>query len=410
MSGREGQQERKSQTLPMSTHCRQSHRNSSTLHIERHSNNGTPASRSSTFHAFSFSKNGVKSDRKGMARSRSLDELVFEEVGNTTTATTTAIPPQGRESQPHRHSTTSHPLDMSGREGQQERKSQILPMSTHCRQSHRNSSTLRIEMPTSGGTQANHPSTFLANLLSNGGVKSDRRGMGRSRSLDELVLDEVGDTTTATTTVIPPQGRESQPRRHSTRSLPEIFSATNTTAPNKNKPTPSPICKRKKSVTFAVKRRIHVYNYPTSNTKVADLFYSSSDSAAFTDALLAHACAMRNGIKRICKHDSSYDRLTGLPSPQVLKKVLTSPEDIVGVEHLLCSRGIARSSLALNEKYSQILLESCDLLRKQQRLGSDCNGGWETVEFISDLSRRLRKYSNISSQMAACRAAYAECL
>ena len=111
---------------------------------------GTQANHPSTFLANLFSKRGVKSDRKGMARSRSLDELVFEEVGNTTTATTTAIPPQGRESQPHRHSTTSHPLDMSGREGQQERNSQILPMSTHCRQSPRNSSTLRIEMPTSG--------------------------------------------------------------------------------------------------------------------------------------------------------------------------------------------------------------------------------------------------------------------
>jgi hypothetical protein len=257
---------------------------------------------------------------------------------------------------------------------------------------------------------ARHPSTFLANLYSKGGVKPDRKGIVCSRSLDELVLDEVGDTTTTTTTVIPPQGRESKPRRHSTRSLHEILSATTMTLPKKNKPTPSSICKCKKSVKFADKPQVHIYDYPASNVKVADLFYSPSDSAAFTDATLAHASAVCNAIKRICKHDGSYNRLTGLPSPRVLKKVLALPKDIVGVEHLLCCRGITRSSLTLNDKHSQILFESCDLLRKLQRLRSNCNGGWETVEFSNDLSRRLQKYLNISAQLAACRVVYAKCL
>mmetsp|Transcript_25127 Transcript_25127/g.54175 ORF Transcript_25127/g.54175 Transcript_25127/m.54175 type:complete len:405 (-) Transcript_25127:113-1327(-) len=146
---------------------------------------------------------------------------------------------------------------------------------------------------------------------------------------------------------------------------------------------------QKKSVKISDNQTFHIYEYP-SGRKISDLFYSRTDDVSFSDATVKHARAVRSYIKNSITHDSTFNSLTGLPSPQVLKKHLISPEDIIGIEHLLCARGIARASLALKTNHAQLLLE-------EQRAGTEFN----------ELGCKLRKYSEISAKLAVCRASYA---
>jgi len=154
---------------------------------------------------------------------------------------------------------------------------------------------------------------------------------------------------------------------------------------NKSKKNP----KRRRNVKFADKLQVHCYEAPPSkDTK--KLFYSRDEDNAFSDLTIAHARSIRGYIKSSIKNDSTFNSLTGLPSPEVLQRHLLSPEDIIGIEHLLCGRGVARASLNLKVNQLKLLLD-------EQRRGTD----------VEELACKMQKYSNISEKLAVCRASYA---
>ena len=90
------------------------------------------------------------------------------------------------------------------------------------------------------------------------------------------------------------------------------------------------------------------------------------------------------------KKDASFNKLTGLPSPEALRRHLLSPEDVVGVEHLLCGRGIAKATVSMKANQVKALMDG-----QKRGLGPE------------ELAEQLKTYSDISTKLAMCRASYA---
>ena len=148
--------------------------------------------------------------------------------------------------------------------------------------------------------------------------------------------------------------------------------------------------KKKKQVRFSGEQSLYVYEY--SETPREDLYYTRHDDVAASDAVVTRARAIRKYIKTSMIQDPSYNDLTGLPSPQVLIKYFMEPEDIIGIEHLLCGKGIARASQKLKESHTKVLLN-------EQQMGKSID--------LNELSVKMGKYSSISARLAVCRASYA---
>ncbi|KAL7548142.1 hypothetical protein ACHAWF_011444 [Thalassiosira exigua] len=157
----------------------------------------------------------------------------------------------------------------------------------------------------------------------------------------------------------------------------------------------SPTKKKKKKdptrrVSFSASEpSLRYYDRP-SDDETAALFYNRDDDNAFSDLAVDHARAVRSYLRTCAAGDASFNKLTGLPSPDALSRHLLSPEDIVGVEHLLCGRGIAKASVSLKVNHVKALL-----------------GGQRKGDGPEELAERLRKYSDISAKLAVCRASYA---
>lgn len=151
--------------------------------------------------------------------------------------------------------------------------------------------------------------------------------------------------------------------------------------------------KKKKQVRFSGEQSLYVYEY--SETPREDLYYTRHDDVVASDAVVTRARAIRKYIKTSMIQDPSYNDLTGLPSPQVLIKYFMEPEDIIGIEHLLCGKGIARASQKLKESHTKVLLN-------EQQMGKSID--------LNELSVKMGKYSSISARLAVCRASYAALL
>jgi len=147
---------------------------------------------------------------------------------------------------------------------------------------------------------------------------------------------------------------------------------------------------REKRVKFADKKTMHWYLRPPADKDKQ--FYNQFDVEALSDAMICHARKVRSCIKEftITMKDESFNSLTGLPSPEMLQQHLACPEDIIGIEHLLCGNGITQASLKLKSNHLKLLISG-------QQMGLEAN----------EISRKLRKYSNINVKMAICRASYA---
>jgi hypothetical protein len=151
----------------------------------------------------------------------------------------------------------------------------------------------------------------------------------------------------------------------------------------------------KKSVRFSDEvPSVHRYAPLAPNTH-----YSDNDDEYFRQ----HTITLARGVMRILQtsavYDESFDKLTGLPSPTVLKEYLNHPdmpaEEIVGIEDLLAGPGVASARKRLKK------VQERNLLSEQRR---------QLESGVCDpklLARSLRKTSAICANIARCRASYA---
>ena len=95
-------------------------------------------------------------------------------------------------------------------------------------------------------------------------------------------------------------------------------------------------------------------------------------------------------------NESSFNRTTGLTSPQVLKEYLSNPEEVIGIEHMLAGQKNDRESLKRHHRNALV-----EEMRRQRQEGG--RGGCVDADA---LARCLRTTSEISAHMAQQRAVY----
>ncbi|EJK67944.1 hypothetical protein THAOC_10941 [Thalassiosira oceanica] len=141
------------------------------------------------------------------------------------------------------------------------------------------------------------------------------------------------------------------------------------------------------------KKRPDIRN--VKNVVEEDQFYTQDDDNEAIEEILEDASSTRKFIRRshLSSHES-YNKMTGLPSPEALREGLPSPEIIVGIEHLLCRSGAGKASAAVKTRHSQALFNE---QARQQELG---------IEDPKALAMVLEKYSGMSAKLAECRAIY----
>ena len=228
------------------------------------------------------------------------------------------------------------------------------------------------------------------NPSSNGGPASNNGGQPQERaqrrhsscSLDMLMGTAPKDQATR-------RPRKTSTKKNLRSSLKEQGTTTKLTQSK-----PSPSSKNRKRVHFSQIDSIQYYEKPDMNIK--KLFYSRDDDIAFSDLTVKHARSIRSYIKSSITKDETFNSLTGLPSPEVLKKHILAPEDIIGIEHLLCGRGIAKASLNLKMNHTMVLLEEQNKWRAEGKFVDP-----------SILCAKMEKYSSITATLAVCRASYA---
>ncbi len=136
----------------------------------------------------------------------------------------------------------------------------------------------------------------------------------------------------------------------------------------------------------------HVFGPPN----VADVYYKAPDLVKFRDNANKCARKARCVMQYAAKIEHTYKSSIGLTSPQVLGEYLSSPQEIVGIEHLLEGQSGSRLNLRRTQKK--------DLMEEQ------CHQREEGKTDPESLARRLGKNSRISSNMARARAEYAAAL
>ena len=126
-----------------------------------------------------------------------------------------------------------------------------------------------------------------------------------------------------------------------------------------------------------------------------DQFYTQDDDNEAIEEILDNASSTRKFIRQspLSSHES-YNKMTGLPSPEVLREGLPCPEIIVGIEHLLCRSGAGRANAAVKTRHSQALFNE---QARQQELG---------IDDPKAIAKVLQRYSSMSVKLAECRAIY----
>jgi len=125
-------------------------------------------------------------------------------------------------------------------------------------------------------------------------------------------------------------------------------------------------------------------------------WYCASEYDRFKDDATARAAIIERTMKYASSNDNTYNSSTGLTAPHALKEYFSSPEEIIGIEHLLPSQQNARENLKRHHKMA-LVNELC-LIRQKA-----CDDPLLLAERLSD---RLRKSSDISVHMARTRATY----
>ena len=132
------------------------------------------------------------------------------------------------------------------------------------------------------------------------------------------------------------------------------------------------------------------------NVEAFDQFYTQDDDNEAIEEILVNASSTRKFIRQshLSSH-GSYNKMTGLPSPEVLREGLPCPETIVGIEHLLCKSGAGRANAAVKSRHSQALFNE---QARQKELG---------IVDPKAIAMVLERYSGMSKKLAECRAMYA---
>ena len=125
-------------------------------------------------------------------------------------------------------------------------------------------------------------------------------------------------------------------------------------------------------------------------------WYSASDNDQFLNDSKDRAATVDRKMKYASSNKRSYNSVTGLTAPSVLKEYLSNPEDIIGIEHLLSGQKSAREGLKRHHKGALV-----KELRRQRQEG--CTDPLLLTEMLKE---RLRNTSNIASHMAQERATY----
>jgi len=118
-------------------------------------------------------------------------------------------------------------------------------------------------------------------------------------------------------------------------------------------------------------------------------WYMASDDKQFSNDATIHARKINRAMNYVASSgESTYNSSTGLTTPQALKDYLSSPEEIIGIEHMLIGQKFPRENL----KSHQI-----GVLLEEQKQGKR---DWQV------LAEKLRSVSEISAHMAHKRAQY----
>ena len=132
----------------------------------------------------------------------------------------------------------------------------------------------------------------------------------------------------------------------------------------------------------------------------SDTWYSKVDNEQFLND--TNICAQ--GINRAMEYAASTfeSTPTGLTSPQVLQEYLSTPQEVIGIEHLLTVQKSVRESLKCNHR--KTILDEQQSRRRQLRRRSDdddcCSSNCTAT------TTHLHLHSAISMHMAIGRAAY----
>ena len=148
--------------------------------------------------------------------------------------------------------------------------------------------------------------------------------------------------------------------------------------------------KKRHTVSFAkAPGSIQLYDLISPSTS---LWYERTDHRQFLENGIALARIIDRTMKYAKLNENTYNSSTGLTSPQVLKEYLSSPEEIIGMEHMLSNQGFTR--LHLMRHHLRVLLEEQCRQRQEKNHDPDL------------LAKRLMDRSGISTNMAQARASY----
>ena len=133
----------------------------------------------------------------------------------------------------------------------------------------------------------------------------------------------------------------------------------------------------------------------------SDTWYSKVDNEQFLND--TNICAQ--GINRAMEYaastfESTYNSPTGLTSPQVLQEYLSTPQEVIGIEHLLTAQKSVRESLKCNHR--KTILDEQQSRRRQLRRRSDDDDCCSS----NCTATTTHLHSAISMHMAIGRAAY----
>lgn len=126
--------------------------------------------------------------------------------------------------------------------------------------------------------------------------------------------------------------------------------------------------------------------HEASYDDLSSKWYSPKEVEQFSRE--ADACAVKvdRTMRYISKFEASFRPSTGLPSPQALKEYLSSPAEVIGIEHLLPSQKSIRKTLQVH--HTKGLLEEQRVLgrldfRRRNSSAISANSAQERAEYIN---------------------------
>jgi len=175
--------------------------------------------------------------------------------------------------------------------------------------------------------------------------------------------------------------------RESIAPSPKLQSAMKKSTPQVKKSTPQGPTKSNKHVMFGKTSALVKDTRASINQDTK--WYMASDDKQFSKDATIDARKINRAMNYVASTgESTYNSSTGLTTPEALKDYLSSPEEIIGIEHMLIGQKFPRENL----KSHQI-----GVLLEEQKQGKR---DWQV------LAEKLRSVSEISAYMAHKRAQY----